>query len=573
MRTVIIEDCCILNQSPVSVVKGCIVRTDDGKPAIELTLKNDTEKKISAVGVRINLYDTDGKQLGNTIKCWYKKLNASQGKEFGSNNRIPVLAEADTFRMEIGAAVFVDGEVWKADTMLSEKINTAIVEDKIEVIQTEVPEPEISPEELQKLAEEKAAKAARTKKIMTKVGIGAGGVIIVAAAVFLAIKVVIPQSKYNNAVALMESGSFDEASAAFLALGDYKDAVSKISECRELKQESDYNNAVSLMNAGDYESASSAFSVLNGYKDSNDRIMKCKEQIQADKYSKAISAMSSGDYLGAKGLFAELGDYNDCADQLKECDYQLAAIALKDKDYETAAALFDDLGEYKDSRDQSKEANYQVALAFYNAKQFDSSNEIFEQLGDYKDSAKKIHVHEYKDEVTTEPTCTETGIRTYSCSCGKQYSEDVPALGHSYSQETITQQPTCTTAGSKTLTCRCGDSKTETIPATGHTYTSAVTKEPTCTLPGVMTYTCHCGDSYTETIPTSGHRFDNATCWEPRHCSVCGYTEGKELGHTTKKGYCARCHMYIRDGEEWDSMADWEDANGYGSDYDEDWWW
>ena len=39
---------------------------------------------------------------------------------------------------------------------------------------------------------------------------------------------------------------------------------------------------------------------------------------------------------------------------------------------------------------------------------------------------------------------------------------------HTYT-ETITTEATCETAGEKTFTCECGDQKTEAIPATGHT--------------------------------------------------------------------------------------------------------
>ena len=65
----------------------------------------------------------------------------------------------------------------------------------------------------------------------------------------------------------------------------------------------------------------------------------------------------------------------------------------------------------------------------------------------------------------------------------------------SYTNE-ITKEPTCTEAGIRTYTCSiCGDSYTEEIPALGHNYIGEITKEPTCT-PGIMTYTCSvCGDS------------------------------------------------------------------------------
>lgn len=65
----------------------------------------------------------------------------------------------------------------------------------------------------------------------------------------------------------------------------------------------------------------------------------------------------------------------------------------------------------------------------------------------------------------------------------------------------MTKQPTCTDTGIRTYTCSCGDSYTETIAALGHHYQSSVTKQPTATAEGVMTYTCiRCGHSYTRPI-------------------------------------------------------------------------
>lgn len=44
------------------------------------------------------------------------------------------------------------------------------------------------------------------------------------------------------------------------------------------------------------------------------------------------------------------------------------------------------------------------------------------------------HQHSYTA-VVTEPTCTEKGYTTYTCSCGDSYiADEIPALGHSYGQ-------------------------------------------------------------------------------------------------------------------------------------------
>ena len=114
--------------------------------------------------------------------------------------------------------------------------------------------------------------------------------------------------------------------------------------------------------------------------------------------------------------------------------------------------------------------------------------------------------HDYKATVTKQPTTTEEGIRTYTCTrCNSSYTESIAKLPeekhtHNYTGS-ITKEATCTEAGVRTYTCSCGDSYTESIPATGHSYASKVTKAATTTEEGIMTYTCSkCGHSYTQPI-------------------------------------------------------------------------
>ena len=40
------------------------------------------------------------------------------------------------------------------------------------------------------------------------------------------------------------------------------------------------------------------------------------------------------------------------------------------------------------------------------------------------------HDHVYTSSVTTEPSCTEKGVKTYTCECGDSYTRVLPALGH-----------------------------------------------------------------------------------------------------------------------------------------------
>ena len=110
------------------------------------------------------------------------------------------------------------------------------------------------------------------------------------------------------------------------------------------------------------------------------------------------------------------------------------------------------------------------------------------------------------------PTCTEAGYDLYTCSgCGATEQRNVkPALGHKWDSGTVTVAPTEKEPGTMTYTCTvCGQTRTEVIPATGpHTHVwdeGTVTVAPTETTPGVRTYTCTvCGKTRTEIIPATG---------------------------------------------------------------------
>lgn len=60
--------------------------------------------------------------------------------------------------------------------------------------------------------------------------------------------------------------------------------------------------------------------------------------------------------------------------------------------------------------------------------------------GNHNGNTEKPHVHKYNSGVVTkEPTCTNTGVKTYTCVDGDDsYTETIPALGHDYVTRTET---------------------------------------------------------------------------------------------------------------------------------------
>jgi len=137
--------------------------------------------------------------------------------------------------------------------------------------------------------------------------------------------------------------------------------------------------------------------------------------------------------------------------------------------------------------------------------------------------------HKY-EAVITEPTCTEKGYTTYTCSCGDTYVDNyVDALGHTEVTDKAVE-PTCTetglTEGKHCSVCNEVLVKQEVVEALVHKYEAVVT-EPTCTEKGYTTYTCSCGDSYvSDYVDALGHTEVIDKAVEPT-CTETGLTEGK----------------------------------------------
>ena len=102
---------------------------------------------------------------------------------------------------------------------------------------------------------------------------------------------------------------------------------------------------------------------------------------------------------------------------------------------------------------------------------FDATKEADYALELYVKTADAPHVHTWDEgKVTTEPTCTKAGVKTYTCTvCKETKTEAIAALGHKWDDGKVTTEPTCTKAGVKTYTCTvCKETKTEAVAALGH---------------------------------------------------------------------------------------------------------
>ncbi|MBE6519683.1 MAG: hypothetical protein E7Z68_00990 [Thermoplasmata archaeon] len=80
------------------------------------------------------------------------------------------------------------------------------------------------------------------------------------------------------------------------------------------------------------------------------------------------------------------------------------------------------------------------------------------------------HDHVWDEgKVTKQPTCKETGIKTYTCTtCGDTRTESIPTTDHVWSSWKVVKEATADQAGQEERTCSvCGEVETREIPATG----------------------------------------------------------------------------------------------------------
>ena len=167
-----------------------------------------------------------------------------------------------------------------------------------------------------------------------------------------------------------------------------------------------------------------------------------------------------------------------------------------------------------------------------------------------------LHTGYGTTENTVPAACGEAGrVDTICSNCGEVVStKEIPATGaHTWDNGTVTTEPTETTPGVRTFTCAvCGATRTETIPATGaHTHVwdnGTVTIAPTETTPGVRTYTCTvCGQTKNEIIPATG---GSSVCPGGPSCPSYGFSDVAGPNDWSHEGidYCVRRSLMVGTG-------------------------
>ncbi len=192
-----------------------------------------------------------------------------------------------------------------------------------------------------------------------------------------------------------------------------------------------------------------------------------------------------------------------------------------------------------------------------------------------------VAAHHTLTTVAAKPaTCGEDGWNAYEyCTeCTHTTKVTIPATGahvYEYAQnaDKKTHTGTCTGCGATTSGICAGDNATCTDDAIcntcnsvyqgklGHSFTDYKSNgDATCTADGTKTAKCDRCDAketVTDKGSAKGHTWQDADCTTPKTCSVCGATEGEELGHSftdyksngdatctadgTKTAKCDRC--------------------------------
>lgn len=360
--------------APLLIVAGALLKDNQTQKTLaQLKFRNLSNKKISAVKIVIDAFDISGKVLEGVVEYQYLDLNIARGNAFGQKQAVALPnAVTRSFTAKCAEVVFSDGTAWKAtedvrwnslpaqetienrlgrlsaqyrrDTSTLAKYALLECDDlwlcacgainhkeeiecyccysrkmklqeamELEGLQKRNADYEKA--ETEKAEKQAAADAAHRAKT-TKFAIIAVAVIFIIYSVLLLItKVIIPNSKYNDAVALVDAGQYVEAIAAFEALDGYKDSATKIAECNTAILDGKYNGAIALMNAGKYSEAISVFEAIEGYKDSEAKITECNAAILDGKYNDAIALMDAGKYGEAISAFEALEGYTDSADK------------------------------------------------------------------------------------------------------------------------------------------------------------------------------------------------------------------------------------------------------------------
>lgn len=127
-----------IDNAPVVVAAGALLKdTKTDKILVQLKIKNIGKKKIKAATVKIDLQDTAGRIIGDTIEHQYLDLAVKTNDYFGEQEPI-IIAEqnARAYSASVSEIVFEDNSLWNCENKnWEEKIKLIPLSEKLQYIE------------------------------------------------------------------------------------------------------------------------------------------------------------------------------------------------------------------------------------------------------------------------------------------------------------------------------------------------------------------------------------------------------------------------------------------------------
>lgn len=407
-----------LEGTPVMIPEGeLLMGRISENLSVRLNLRNISEKTVIAATVRLTLFDARAKAYPECVEFKYDGLKAERDDYFGSRVRIPLPdSSVRSFSAAVTAVAFDDYTTWRNEEEFSpvapmqtlsdalgdedtvkqyaaqygsdcrfmpastadiwyctcgavnsasddkchscRRKRAALEKVNLESVKTEGK----ARAEAEKKADE-AARAEREEKRennrrIYRIALVILPILVVAALILATVPPFIRQrDAYAEAGALLESGNFDEAQAAYAALGNYSDSeqlaaveipyrkAEFILHCAETADDSALpflglkkSDVADEPDLGIflYRKAGELFAAIGDYKDSaanislvNQKIEDYNESLRLDAYNACVSLLDAGKYLQARDAFSAMAGYRDSDAMMKECLYRRAQKLLE----------------------------------------------------------------------------------------------------------------------------------------------------------------------------------------------------------------------------------------------------
>ncbi len=214
-----------------------------------------------------------------------------------------------------------------------------------------------------------------------RLGLIVGGGILLAAAAAVLLLVVLPRQQrvkeYNEAVDLLDSGSYTVAAERFRALSGFEDA-DKLAEYAAARDE---------LQQGHYSQAAEAFARLGAFMDAPTHLATAQRELL---YANATDAMGKGDYATALAALEQIPDLRDAGELAKKCRSEIAfgeaQTLYANGSFADAIALLEGIPDMPEAQTLKKACEdgltYATAKARYEAGAFEEAIALLKGIPD-----------------------------------------------------------------------------------------------------------------------------------------------------------------------------------------------